>query len=65
MKMSLTNSDSSSPSLQFFANSESVSWDFSKDSCSFCLWPKNLILSYVRFVVTVKVVLSNLRFEVR
>ena len=56
--MSLTNFDSSSPSLQFFANSDSVSWNFSKDSFSFCLRPKNLNLWYVRFVVTVKVVLS-------
>ena len=59
MKMSLTNSDSSSPSVQFFANSDSVSWNFSKDSFSFCIWQKNLNLSYVRFVVTVKLVLSN------
>ena len=56
--MSLTSSDSSSPSLQFFANSNSISWNFSKDSFSFCLRPKNLNFSYVRFVVTVKVVLS-------
>ena len=59
MEMSLTNSDSSSPSLQFFANSESISWNFSNDSCSFCLQPKNLNLSYVRFVVVVKVVFSS------
>ena len=59
MKMSLTNSDSSSPSLQFFANSDSVSWNFSKDSFSFCLRPKKLNLSFVRFLVTVKVVFSN------
>ena len=59
MKMSLTNSDSSSPNLQFFANSDSVLWNFSKKSFSFCLRSKKLNLSYVRFVVTVKVVLSN------
>ena len=63
MKMSLifvmTISDSSSPSLQFFASSESVSWNFSKNSCSFCLRPKNLNLSYFKFVVIVKVVFSN------
>ena len=59
MKMSLTNSDSSSPSLQFFASSESISWNFYKDSSSFCLRPKNLNLSYVKFVVIVKVVFSS------
>ena len=59
MKMSLTSSDSSSPSLQFFASSERISWNFSKGSCSFCLQPKNLNLSYGRFVVIVKVVFNS------
>ena len=45
MKISLTNSDSSSPNLQFFANSDNVSWNFSNDSFSLCLRPKNLYLS--------------------